>query len=137
MAVHGYRPGLGREPRPPPLDAKVLGPLGAWALPYQKSHFCFFLVFGRPPNQDRRPGPRSACPSTALVLAARTRTRDRPLDVGSSQSQTTLLGPSQLNQRVNLAPPAGPSRHASQALLKTALLNPILAPGCFWHKARS
>lgn len=28
---------LGREPRPPPLDAKILGTLGAWALPYQKA----------------------------------------------------------------------------------------------------
>ena len=64
-------------------------------------------VFGLP-NQDRRPGPRSACPSTALVLAARTRTRDRPLDVGSSRSQTTPSGPSQLNQRVNLAPQLAP-----------------------------
>ena len=44
MAVPGHRPGLGRGPRLPPLDAKIHGPLGIWALPYQKSHFYFFLV---------------------------------------------------------------------------------------------
>ena len=65
-------------------------------------------VLSLPPNQDRRPGPRSACPSTALVLAARTRTRDRPLDVGSSRSQTTPSGLSQLNLAPQLAPPGMP-----------------------------
>lgn len=137
MAVPGYRPSWAENPGRPLWTQKSLGPWEPGPSPTRKPFLLVSDVLSLPPNQDRRPGPRSACPSTALVLAARTRTRDRPLDVGSSRSQTTPSGPSQLNQRVNLAPPAGPSRHASQALLKTALLNPILTPGCFWDKARS
>ena len=65
-------------------------------------------VFGLPPSQDRRPGPRSACRSKAQALAARTRTRDGRLGGGSSQSQTTPSGLSQLNLDPQLAPPGMP-----------------------------
>ena len=100
-------PGPGTQPAPfgrkNPWAPGDLGP----PLP-EKPFLHFLLGFALAPSQDRRPGPRSACRSTAQALAARTRTRDRPLDVGSSRSQTTPSGLSQLNQRVNLAPQLAP-----------------------------
>lgn len=81
----------------------------------EKPFLHFLLGFALAPSQDRRPGPWSAGRSMAQALAARTRTRDGPLGGGSSQSQTTPSGLSQLNQRVNLTPqmahPGMPVKH--------------------------